>query len=268
MVIRTERGRRPVRVYYTPQAKAYTLYLDTYTEACALEARSPYESTGGLTSLSHAIGEEWNLSSTAALSDRKASYPEVIFKWDWSATKGNLTSKTVALLTVEYQVEISGPQPVSDNVTISYHRLAGGAALEVRESVKTWRHLDDAGKAVGVLAFAVVDLVPGVSDAGVMIRCLDHTPFAGYRTAHWTFQVVLETARLESVTPETMTGLMDLAHLLEAEDLMTIGYPASRRSSISSFDGLPDLATLKSLTGSREEVVGVEEAPECLGGAL
>lgn len=245
MVIRTERGRRPVRVYYSPQEKAYTLFLDTHTESCALEAKSPYESTGGLTTLAHKVGEEWNLRAAAALTDRTASYPELVYKWDWSATAGNLTSKTVAKLMVEYQSV--GPQPVPDDVTIGYHSLRTGAALEVRESVKTWRHLDDEQKFVGVLAFAVVDLVPGVTDAGVVIRCLDHTPFGGYRSGFWTFQVELETAKLESVSSATVAELMDVAHLLETSDLVEIGYPASRRNSISSYEGSPDLASIMSV---------------------
>lgn len=260
MDLRIERGRKLARVYYSPQAKQYTLYQDGMTNAATITLTSPYESGAGAVPLTHKVEEEWGIRATAALTDRNASYPEVVMKWSWEASKAMITDRTVARIVVELQA--AGPQPDVTYVDVTYLSLRTGKPIDVREKVKTWRHLDKNLTLVGVLVFATVDLVPGETDAGVILRLLDQTGFSGYKTILWSVEVALETASLERMSGERIARLMDVADLLQDQTLLEIGCSASRINSISSYDSLPDLAALARAVQSDVEVIGNEELPE------
>lgn len=230
-------GHKTIKVSYRVSSKAYTLTQPRAVDSLALKITTPYEYTRDKRpQLTYTIGEKWGLKTASTLSDRKASYPLVLQTWKWAdPPQGDV------LITVEYQVP-EGVQCSADQVTLSVltHQ---GKTLPVKYSKKDWKHVDDLATKVAVLAFVVVDPAPGELDAGVLLHLYDGTTFTGDRDAYWQTSIQLLDPKFQEMQPETMAVLMEDVQLMrEGNDLVEIGYPVSRRDSISSSIGFPDVA--------------------------
>lgn len=251
-------------MYYSPSDKAYRLFQDGMVNSYALTATSSYEPVTTPITLTHKVEESWAHEALVALTDRSASFPEVVVKWKW--IRDPAVTQELARVVVEMQSD--GPQPNPDYVTVSWASLRTGQIVSPTELVKTWRHVDSDQTKVAVLVSATVGLVPGVTDAGVLLRLLDVTPFTGYRTLMWSVSVELESARLEVMGGADVKRLMDCNDFLQTQDMVEIGYPASRLNSIASSDSWPDLATLaRAMVDDNLECDGAVEAPAPTGTA-
>lgn len=235
---------RTFKNYYNPSSKAYTLTQDKYTDSVVMDAQSPFETVPGPMQMTHKAGEKWGVKCVGTLSDRRASYPEVILRWGYS----DLPLGSMIFL-VEMQVT-RGAQPVAENVTVKIED-SKGKEVEPKEFQRTWRHLDPEQLKVGVMVFAVVDPAQADFSAGVTLRVLDATTFSGDRTQFWTATYILQNVETEMLHASKVAALMsDVEALEEMGSLMEVGYPASRLNSIESLPDLPDLATLHEMTSN------------------
>lgn len=238
--VRSVCAHRSFKNYYSPESKHYTLTQDRLTDSLVLDGKTPFESVPGEVQMEYVAGEKWGVKALAHLSDRNASYPEVIIKWSWSEVPvGRL------VFMVEYQVTLgTQPNPAQVQVQILDEK---GNELVLRKKKTDWKHLDAEQTKVGVMVFAVADPVPVATDAGVLIRALDATTFTSYRTAWWTAAVRIESVSMETMTGEKVVHLAQMGELIEESSELAIGLSASRANSLSSSIDYPDLATLNDL---------------------
>lgn len=229
-------------MYYSPQNKFYTLTQDKLTDSVEIKAQSPFETLPGSMMMEYKAGEKWGVKCLANLSDRRASYPELVMRWTWSDKPiGTL------LLVIETQV-IAGEQSNPDLITVRTETPAG-KEVSVKSQTKSWKHLDPENTKVGVLVFVVVDPVEGETDAGVILRVMDATSFTGYRTQFWTASLIIQEVTTKDLESVKVAALMeDAARLVEMGAELEIGLPVSRINSLDSLQDFPDMATLHDLT--------------------
>lgn len=204
-----------------------------------LKSRTPYERVAGPMSMSYELGEKWGVSSTAALTDAAAAYPDVVMKWTW---KDKPEGSLLFLLT---QQVTKGAQTVPGLVDLKVSSPQG-KEIEIKKKKRDWRTLDEKTGAVSVLVFVEVSPVPEELDAGANLTLIDSTGFTGDRTVIWYVSVRSEKVVLQALDGKSVAVAMQ--NLVEMEETdFEIGLPVSRANSISSSLDYPDLATLHHL---------------------
>lgn len=189
--------------------------------------------------MTYDLGEKWGVSSTAALTDATAAYPDVVMKWLWTdKPEGSL----LFLLT---QQVVRGTQAVPSLVDL---KIASpeGKEVAITKKRKDWRTLDEKTGEVSVLVFVEVSPVPEELSAGANLTIIDSTGFTGDRTTYWYVSVRSEKVELQTLDQKSVAVAMRNLVEMEATDF-EIGLPVSRVNSISSSLDYPDLATLHHL---------------------
>lgn len=204
-----------------------------------LKSRTPYERAPGPMTMTYDLGEKWGVSSTAALTDATAAYPDVVMKWLW------MDKPEGSLMFLATQQVTKGAQAVPSQVDL---RITSpqGKEVAITKKRRDWRTLDEKTGEVSVLVFVEVSPVPEELDAGANLTLIDLTPFTGDRTTFWYVNVRSEKVELQTLDARSVAVAMQNLVEMEQTDF-EIGLPASRVNSISSSLGYPDLATLHHL---------------------
>lgn len=258
-VVSTTCAHRVFRNGYSPSTKQYRLTVDKLTDSLTMYAMSPFETRkDGNVNMSYDAGERWGVSVVGALTDKNASYPDLMLKWSWvEPPKGKL------LVIVEYQVT-EGVQPNPDLVQIFLlDQETGSREIPLLKKVRDWKHLDSGNQKVGVLLFA--EAAPTAEDdlrAGVIVKFTDATTFTGVRTSFTTASILMQDVAFEALdgVGQSLEQAALIEHLCPT---FQIGSDALKHSYQGTSAELPDMVDLKGFQVA-ELVDALEEHPACV----